>query len=270
MKINSELPLCLLDVNNELNEYDFVLFHLYKSNKTYRDYFLNQRSTNPNRLMIFDNSAYEFYIKGEELNLNEYRLAIEELTPDYYILPDKLMDMEATIESTVEFLMNYKPMVCSKPLGVIQGDSEEELLICLDEYKKMEIDAVAVPFHNSFYLSYKKSEQIINDFIDTFETLTEDHQYAMGRIAFMMNNKNKFKEFDHVHILGSHCPLEKLYYKMFKTMDTGYPVKCGIAGYRMFCEPEKPNIIIDDFMDEGLDEKTRELIIRNVMRFGNI
>ena len=57
IKINSEIPLCMLDNNNELNEYDFVLFDLYKTNQKYREYFLNQRKEYPERLMIFDNSA---------------------------------------------------------------------------------------------------------------------------------------------------------------------------------------------------------------------
>ena len=68
MKINSELPLCMLSCNNQLNEYDFVLFHLYESNQSYKEYFLNQRINHRDRIMIFDNSAYEYYIKGENFN----------------------------------------------------------------------------------------------------------------------------------------------------------------------------------------------------------
>ena len=56
MKINSELPMCLLSQNNGINEYDFVLFHLYISNKDYRNYYRNQRVLFPGRLMILDNS----------------------------------------------------------------------------------------------------------------------------------------------------------------------------------------------------------------------
>ena len=90
IKINSELPMCMLDKNNTYNEYDFVLFHLYVSNTEYRNYYLNQRGTNPSRLMILDNSAYEFYVKGEQLDLQEFFEAICELKPDMYILPDGL------------------------------------------------------------------------------------------------------------------------------------------------------------------------------------
>ena len=62
----------MLDNNNELNEYDFVLFDLYKTNQKYREYFLNQRKEHPERLMIFDNSAYEFFVKGESLDVGEF------------------------------------------------------------------------------------------------------------------------------------------------------------------------------------------------------
>ena len=36
LKINCELPKCMLEDNNELNEYDFVLFHLYIKDAEYR------------------------------------------------------------------------------------------------------------------------------------------------------------------------------------------------------------------------------------------
>ena len=69
IKTNSELPLCMLHRNIDLNSYDFVLFHLYKENEQYRNYYKNLRKNFAERLMIFDNSAYEFYVKGEPLDL---------------------------------------------------------------------------------------------------------------------------------------------------------------------------------------------------------
>ena len=113
IKINSEIPLCLLNENNRLNEYDFVLFHLYKTNEKYREYFLNQRKENPDRLMIFDNSAYEFFIKNETLDMGEFYKAIIELNPDYYILPDTLMNMAKTIIDTKSFLNTLEHLFCN-------------------------------------------------------------------------------------------------------------------------------------------------------------
>jgi hypothetical protein len=57
-------------------------------------------------------------------------------------------------------------------------------------------------------------------------------------------------------------------YDPINTMDTGYPVKCAIEGYKLFKEPHKPNIIIDDFLNKDLDCK--ELIADNVLIFKNL
>ena len=265
MKINCELPNCLLESNNELNEYDFVLFHLYQSDPIYKKYYVNNYQK---RLTILDNSAYEFFIKGEILNLREYLEVIDELKPTYYILPDKLMNKDYTIEKTIEFLEEYSPQnTYSKPMAVIQGNTPKEMIECLEEYIKLGIEAIAIPFHNSFYLDYKVSNEVKNDFCFCFMDITKDHKYAMGRVQFIKDYSYMLKKFKHVHILGSHCPVEKIYYNDFQTMDTGYPVKCGIAGYKLFEEPEKPEIIIDEFLNEELTKQTKTLIISNIEEF---
>lgn len=276
MKINSELPNCMLPFNNELNEYDFVLFHLYESNIQYREYYLSQRRLYPNRLMIFDNSAYEYYVKGETLDLHLYYEAICELCPDYYILPDVLMDMEKTVRGVNDFLHLYELGIAlntgkSQPLAVAQGITPDELLNCLDIYKGMGITNICIPFHNRFF--YKMGQIVHKDirqhFVDIYGSeLTEDHMYAMGRVLFVYNNIKKISDFDYVHLLGSHCPFEKsMYSSVINSMDTGYPVKCAIVGEKLGEEKCKPNIIIDEFLDKELDQKMKDLIKLNVSIF---
>lgn len=269
IKINSELPYCLFDKNNNLNEYDFVLFHLYQTNNEYKDYYLQQRKNHPGRLMILDNSAYEFFVKGEKLNYDDYRDAIIELQPDYYILPDFLMSYDKTTQETVWFLNNYS-VFNSKPIGVLQGESEGELLECANLYKSLNIEAVAIPFHLSMFVNYDpySYNDIIFDFYEQFGKLTKDTHYAIGRVKFLMKYGEFLKgKFKHIHILGSHNPYEKIYYKDFQTMDTGYPVKCAIKGYKLFKEPNKPEVIIDDFYGKDLDSKIKSLIVSNVKKF---
>ena len=53
-------------------------------------------------------------------------------------------------------------------------------------------------------------------------------------------------------------------------MDTGYPVKCAILGVELGKDFEKPNIIIDDFLDKDLDDQTKLLIESNVLTFKNM
>lgn len=275
MKINSELPLCMMGLNNKLNEYDFVLFHLFESNQKYRNYFKSQRTYFPDRFMIFDNSAYEYFVKGETLDLEKFYEAICELKPDMYILPDVLMNKEKTIDGVTEFLEKYGELIeektkgKSKPLAVAQGDTEGELLECLGMYHNMNIYNVALPFHNSFFVSEMYENAIpdikvyFSQYYKSFDDL--DKKYAMGRMQFVKKHEKILLEFNHVHLLGSHCPFEKTFYgRVIDTMDTGYPVKCAMEGIMLGYEKEKPNIIIDEFLEDELPDNVRMLIGLNV------
>lgn len=271
MLINSELPLCLLDKNEEINEFDFVLFHLFESNELYERHFMYNRYRYPKRLMILDNSAYEYYIKGETLDIDKFIDCIFKLEPDYYILPDTLMDRRKTLTDTVKFMfkMAGRGECKSKPLAVAQGKTVEEMLQCLDTYKVWGIKNIALPFHNSFFkeLGVHANEDIQNEFMETYGVTNDDILYAMGRVQFVRDYEHILKQFKYVHFLGSHCPLEKVFYKDYDSMDTGYPVKLAIVGDLLFEEKCKPNIIIDEFLNDELDIETKELIEINVEKF---
>lgn len=284
MKTNCELPNSMLKMNAYLNDYDFVLFHLYSVDKTYREYYQGMRKYRPNRLMILDNSAYEFFVKGDELDVDGYITAIKELKPDMFLLPDVLMSKESTLSGTRDFMNKWNNVkdYPSRPMAVIQGNTPEELIECANEYKKMGIVNIAVPFHNSFFAEYSKNSEsefnnhLRNDWRLHTGAINLDDEYALGRVLFLHDNKDKLNKFQHVHLLGSHQPLEKYYYNenllsnhfgFIKTMDTGYPVKCAIAGYKLGHEPWKPDVIIDDFLNSELSEATEKLIAFNVQIF---
>ena len=278
MKINCELPNDMLSVNAYLNEYDFVLFHLYSTDKTYREYYQGMRKYRPGRLMILDNSAYEFFIKGDELDVKGYMTAIQELQPDMFLLPDVLMNRKETILGSQSFILKWKSQVkgCpSQPMAVLQGNTAAELIECAKEYKEMGIDRIAIPFHNSFFIDHSRIESeennhLRNEWRAITGKISRDDEYALGRVMFVRDNQETLSKFQHVHLLGSHNPLEKRFEKEFgfvKTMDTGYPVKCAIAGHRLGEESSKPNIIIDDFLNKQLSDETRHLITENVELF---
>ena len=284
IKINSELPLTMLDRNLELNQYDFVLFHLYKEYPEYQEYYKRLRKTHPDRIMIFDNSAYEFFVKGENLDLEEYALAVIDLCPDYYILPDKLMDKKETLMMTFEFLAHHETNIIRaftntgkkvpKPLAVAQGNSAKDLFDCLLRYYGEKIRNVAIPFHNSFFKE-EYSPEYANRIRLEFGSLNDDRRYMFGRHQFITSAKLLLQAFEYVHLLGSHCPFEKrLYeevgYDFIKSIDTGYPVKCAIAGYELFKEPTKPDIIIDDFMTVSLSDEQKALIDININKFKSL
>ena len=279
MKTNSELPICLLGQNNDLNQYDFVLFHLYISNKDYRNYYRNQRTLFPGRLMILDNSAYEFFVKGEELDLEEYFHVICELKPDMYILPDVLMNKEKTLNGVEEFLNKYGVRVLekspmSRPLAVVQGNSYLEFSECLVRYSCWGITRIAIPFHNSFFkeIGMAVNSNIQTGFLNWHNTtiVTDDMLYAMGRVKLVHDMKEALDKFEHIHLLGSHDPFEKTFYNWVDTMDTGYPVKCAIAGFEFGKEPHKPDVIIDEFLNDELEGEIKSLIKKNVRIFRDL
>lgn len=269
MLINSELPLTQLYKNVELNQYDFVLFHLYEKFPQYKEYYLQLREDHPERTMIFDNSAYEYFVQDKELDFKAFRDAIYELMPDYYILPDVLMDQKATLEGVKYFLYEYgQTLPVSRTLAVIQGNSPQELFDCALQYYDMGIQAIGIPFHNSFYVDYSQEAPIIeNKWRAIFGNLNKDMKYAIGRIQFVHDIRYMLNQFRHVHLLGSHNPYEKIFYRNVDTMDTGYPVKCAIMGYELFKEPEKPDIIIDNFMTTDLSSRQKALIDININKF---
>ena len=274
IKTNCELPKDLIDKNIELNSMDLVLFNLYDSYEWYREYYKNLRKTHPERVMILDNSEYEYFIKGIELDLDRYCEVINELNPDYYILPDVLMDREGTMKKIDEFNRVHKDSikVQSIPMGVIQGNSSIDFSLCAQEMYEMGIKNIAIPFHNSFFKEMDVIDSIKNYFKGNYQDRCEDDiKYSMGRVAWIMGCARMLKQFDYIHVLGSHCPIEKFFYNyIVNSMDTGYPVKCGIAGYELLKESHKPNIIIDDFLEDELDGSKKSLIVNNIEVFKNI
>lgn len=275
MKINCELPLQLLDWSNDYNEYDFVLFHLLKNQK-YANWVMSQRVNNPGRLMILDNSAYEMYVKGEEINWDEFVDAIIKFQPDYYILPDKLMDYDTTMIGSKEFLDTYSNRIrllstnTPKPLAVAQGNSDEELLKAIFEYQKMDIEYIGIPFHLSYFREGKYPPALRTIFHCMGYEETEDVKYAMGRVRFVAEYADVLKRVPKIHFLGSHCPYEKFFYHNFATMDTGYPVKLAMEGKRLGEEDEKPKILVDDYLDKELTKAQTDLIMENIQTFKNL
>lgn len=295
IKINSELPITLLkEYNEKLNDFDLILFHLYVSEPEYKKYYDDLHEYDPLRMMILDNSAYEFFIKGEELDLNEYERVIKSFKPQYYVLPDTLMNKERTMQDVNTFRQIHQKNieeyfreideVCPQPIAVVQGNTIREFNECLVELLEMGYKNISFPFHNTFFKDeFKVCDKDISLKFSRngYRKITEDVRYAMGRCMWLKHyglsilQPNGEPRYDMLHFLGSHCPVEKKYYNtIFKdndniSMDTGYPVKCGINFIELGTEKEKPNVIIDEFMHDSLEEPIVNTIVNNVMKFKN-
>ena len=221
-----------------------------------------------------------------------YEKAIIDLKPDFYILPDVLMDKEKTIINTLKFQESHQKNIekyfadhnhpAPQPLAVAQGNTIDEFNACLFILLNMGYNNIAIPFHNSFFK--EEINECDSDIAYEFATAgynfcTEDVRYAMGRCMWIKHwglnilAPDGNPRYNMLHFLGSHCPAEKKYLKtLFSqsskvSMDTGYPVKCAIEGKVLGQEKEKPNIIIDDFMLDEFSMTEQRLIEDNVNTF---
>ncbi len=290
---NHEMPRCMLNSYNEShNDYDFVLFHLYIKDEVYRDYFLNMRKNNPDRMMILDNSAYEMYVSGDIFTSTDFVGVIKELRPDYYIIPDVLMDYVKTVNRFDDWITNWIPFieeVCKeginpKPMCVPQGRSLIDFMDCFNYmYNSLKGNICdfrfCIPFHNSFFYMLGsedniESRKIINvlwgdERKTTTKDLTEDDKYAVGRcllmdIIAMWETDNEILSY---HLLGTHNPIELKYLSQFDniyTYDTGYPVKLALSGKMLGKETSKPEIIIDDFFENNIENIDVIVILYNI------
>ena len=247
MRLNCELPICMLEWNHKINDYDFILQHLLE-HEGYREYFTNRPFK---RMSILDNSGYEYAVRGLSLDWDKYVETIKLIKPTYYLIPDVLGDFEKTVVMVKEWKENYQSRVPFTPMPVIQGSTINELRDCLVLYKDLGYDAVAIPFD-----------------IDAFESEQGNKKSrAIGRHAFCKVFESGLSRFKYAHLLGSHDWREPSFYYSSgpDSMDTSYPVKCGYLGVDM--DKDKPNILIDDFIDEQLSEVVKNRIIDNIKRF---
>nr|DAK92591.1 MAG TPA: Queuine tRNA-ribosyltransferase [Caudoviricetes sp.] len=235
-RVAVEYPIGYLNLDGS-TDYDFVLHHLL-DNPTYRNWYKASRRPRgalrggSTRIMILDNSAYEYFIRGEELDVEHFIKCIEDLQPDYYLLPDVLMDKE----KTMEMVRNWPGTTVGVGIPVLQGNSLADFRECLSLYKSLGYNYIAIPFHNRF-LWELGGNPIMTEAPD-------DLRYAVGR-RILLSKLSKDLEGLSVHLLGTHHPIEFTELPPFvKTIDTAYAVKQGVMGRGLY--DRKAHVLIDD------------------------
>lgn len=274
--LNSELPSRLLYASEELNDYDFILYHLFVKNSEYRDYFSHVMRERE-RMTILDNSAYEFHRDGGKFNQFEFQKILEEFSPTYFIVPDVLMDAKLTLSNFKAWKSIFPER---KRMVVPQGKSFKEWLSCYEEMlADGNFEYIGIPFHNDFF--WDIGETLYRTPVDQYHnplTWTSDMAYAQGR-CWLMNylyQNQLVDENKKYHLLGSHNPLELKWlnqchknrdcFNWITSMDTSYPVTKGIMKKDLE-DGEKEKISIDDFFGMSLDKDQRDQITKNIQKF---
>ena len=203
---------------------------------------------------------------------DKYRKYVEELNPTFYIVPDVLEDSAGTIRSWLQFLLNGTPEVNALKIGVVQGNSYQELVDC---YKFMSdnADYIAISFDYRWYNSVSLSNRP--------GRLGHLDRWCAGRqhlIERLMDDGIWDKTRPH-HLLGASFAREFSAYVDFademniRSLDTSNPVVAGLTGHRYVAGTglnHKPSVMLADLISKDVDVDTWEDIQFNTHEFKNI
>lgn len=257
MKVSHEVPLSLLEDSLGFNDYDYCLVHKYLEDEVYAEFYRD--SLKLGRTVYLDNSLFEL---GEMFSHEEFAKVVEELggiNPDnfYYIVPDLMNEREPTELSWVSFTYKY-PDLPGKTMGVVQGDSYEEMKRCY-QFMSKRADMVAISF------GYKYFSEGTSDLPKAW---MQGRQRLIKRfIQEGIINYNK----PH-HLLGCGLPQEFKDYtddKFIVSCDTSNPVVHAIKGieYSINGLDGKESIKLVDLFDTSKDKIDMNILNKNLEIF---
>ena len=219
IKLYHEAPLSMFDKVQQHTHGDYALVHLFEESTEY--YLKFVEAIDQGREVILDNSIFEL---GVSFDMHKFASWIKSLRPAWYIVPDVLDDHLKTMSNMWEWHNVYDHLP-GKPIGVVQGQSDEEVINC---FKDM------VPYVSKIAISFNYVHW--NDMYPDEETVW--HSCMKGRINLIdrMIEENVIRDTP-VHLLGCGLPQEFAHYKSAKysfidSLDTSNPVMHGMHGVR--------------------------------------
>lgn len=214
IKINHEVPKCLLFHSQKFNEYDFCLPHLLDEDKAYREYFYSAKKSG--RYIIMDNSLHEL---GEAYDHKRLLHWVNELEPDEFIVPDSWENKTKTLVNAKHFLQ-YKYPEKTTLVAVTQGKTFLEMYNCYHLLKNLGYKKIAFSYGASVYNK---------------ESLHPNPELgkALGRIQLIstLYERGVILKNDRIHLLGCSVPQEFGWYKDFpfiESLDTSNPVMAAM------------------------------------------
>jgi len=269
IKISHEVPISLLKESKNFNDYDYCLVHLLDKYPKYKAFYKDS-----DREVILDNSIFEL---GEAFNDDELIKHILDINPTWYILPDVLEDCDGTIARAKAFLKKAEKFnIISKPIGVVQGKTIEEIIKCHDFMdKELNVEKIAFSFDYSLYETMCEE---LND--SSGYPFNKFDDWMFGRFTmFERLIEEKVINYDKkYHLLGCALPQEGVYYKIMHkgdedkyrfidSIDTSSPIVHGIKGikYSEYGLKTKESIKLVDLLEE--DIQLNDIINYNIDKF---
>ena len=255
VKVSHEVPIALLGISKEFNDYDYCLPHLLDKHRSYEEYFRQAKAEG--RYIIMDNSLHEL---GKAYNTKRLLHWVTELKPDEFIVPDVWENATYSVRNAKTWASIELPKGVEK-VAVVQGKTYTDFSTGYQRYKWLGYKKIAFSYGASW-------------FAECFQHPNPYVAKMMGRLKTINNlyKHNIISDFDRVHLLGCNLPQEFLYYKDFpfiESIDTSNPIIHGLKGVRysegglLHKDKEK----IDENFIQPISPKQKEDILHNVKMF---
>jgi len=254
MRISHEIPKALFEKSRAFNSYPYVLGHLIKLDSDYKEFY--KQELQKSDFSILDNSAFEL---GKSIPFDELMSVARELRPTHLVLPDTVHDKETTLKNSVDFYKQYKvelKQLGITPIGVVQGDSFDELYECIEEYIDAGIYYIAIPFDCIKDTDYSTIRRLF---------------FRVLRQTLGIKNMSMLD----FHFLGLQNPQEMLLYsnlekELITSIDSSSPILHGVMGNRFNewgTNQPKPKLKLADNLDIEISDDTWNKISNNINHF---
>tara|TARA_R110002012_G_C11519420_1_gene599291 strand:- start:90 stop:896 length:807 start_codon:yes stop_codon:yes gene_type:complete len=256
-KVSHELPINMLHLSCNINDYEYCLPHLLDQSEEYKSHFYKAKEDG--RYIIMDNSLHEL---GHAYDSNRLMHWMYELEPDEFIVPDVWQNKNQTIVNAKSWSKIEVPKNTTK-VAVIQANTFGEAIECHSILKThLEYKKIAFSYGADWYAKeFPHPNPLVGK--------------MMGRIMVIskMYNKGYINAKDRIHLLGCALPQEFGYYCDFpfiESIDTSNPIIHGLEGiqYNSLGLLTKSSTKIDQINKE-MDRETRYNINHNLVRFKN-
>jgi len=256
IKVSHELPINMLHMSKDINDYEYCLPHLLDWSEDYENHFLKAKKEG--RYIIMDNSLHELgKAYGEDRLLHWIKI----LEPDEFIVPDVWQNMTSTLVNAKRWMSINLPEGTTK-VAVIQAENYHEAVECYSilsnhhEYKK-----IAFSYGADWYAEeFPHPNPLVGKMMGRIMTISKMHKNKLIRNS------------DRVHLLGCALPQEFSYYKEFKfieSIDTSNPIIHGLKGikYKHYGLLSKDTTKIDRLEEIELTPDVLHNINHNLIKF---
>lgn len=218
IKVNHELPISLLHLSKEINDYEFVLPHLLDHSEKYRDHMMEAKSNGV--YMIMDNSLHEL---GEAYNHSRLEYWINTLQPDEFIVPDVWENPIDSYKNASDWI-KFKFPSNTTAVAVVQvspSSQLDEFVTLYKAYKRLGYEKIAFSYGLSSYNNISMHPN-------------KDMGKALGRIQVILKliYNNIIEKGDRIHLLGCSLPQEFSWYYgigCIESIDTSNPIMAALS-----------------------------------------